>query len=106
MITLKLILSLSHDLIFHAVSEKRASLRNEDLCLSIVKINRKNSILDRKAVSGVEDVANNLTLIKAGVRYISVDLTFEDICKSNEEFASAISIDLVVNVLFIEEKVV
>jgi hypothetical protein len=69
--------------------EVSASLRNEDLHLSIFKVNWEFATGDLEAVSCEEDIADSLSLSKASVGNISVLLTINLVGKCNEEISSS-----------------
>ena len=47
-----------------------------------------------------------MAFIKAGVRDISVNLTLENVGKSNKKLASIVGVNLVINILFIKVVVI
>jgi hypothetical protein len=77
-------------------------LGEEDLSLTVVEVNTKDSILDSGAISGIEDVADDLTLIEAGVGDISMNLTVNIVCECDKELATSEAVELIIDPLLSE----
>ena len=81
--------------------EVSAALGNEDLGLTIVEVERKLAALDDNAVSGVEDVADGLTLVEASVWNILMNLTVDVVSQSDEHVTSGESVESVIDPLLL-----
>jgi hypothetical protein len=79
-----------------------ASLRNEDLDLTIVQIDSEDAILDGRAIGRVENIADNLSLCEAGVGDVSMNLTVNLVSNGHEELATSESVELIINPLLSE----
>ena len=77
-------------------------LRDEDLDLTVVKVETQDTVLDGHAVSGVEDVAQDLALTEASVGDVSMNLTVDIVGETNEELSTSESVNLVINPLLSE----
>ena len=54
--------------------EEWAAFGYENFNLSIIEIDTQFPVLDHGAVRRVENIADNLSLVKSGIRYILMDL--------------------------------
>lgn len=77
-------------------------LRYEDLDLTVVKVETQDTVLDGHAVSGVEDVAQDLTLTEPSVGDVSMNLTVNIVGETNKELSTSESVNLVINPLLSE----
>ena len=74
-----------------------ARFGDEDLDLTIVKINGEDSVLDWKAVCGVEDIADSVSISETTVGDVSMNLAVNLISNSYKELATSKGVNLVVN---------
>jgi len=77
-------------------------LGNEDLDFTVVEVYTEDTILDGHAVSGIVDVANDLTLAEASVGDVSMNLTVDIVSKGDKELATSEAVKLIVDPLLSE----
>lgn len=82
------------------ISPVGARLWHEDFYFTVVEVKAKHATLDSWAVSGIENVTNDLTLCEASVGDISVNLTVNLVGKADEELSTSEGIDMVIGPLF------